>query len=294
MSSRRIIENALGQPLQSHWHHPEGEPTGLVVIAPAIGITQSYYQALAAWLAKQGLLAVTFDYHGVGESLRGPLRQVRSNVLDWARHDCGAVLEIVRETGPQLPLYWIGHSLGGQIVPFIPGNQRIDKLITVACGCGYWKDNATDTYGKALLLWYGLVPVLTPLFGHFPGKRLNIIGDLPRNVVWQWRQWCLTPRYAAGVSAEHQALYSAFSRPIRGLAFLDDELISPTNIRTLHASFDQAPVQVKFIDPAAEGLPKVGHLGFFRRQFEASLWPRLLEEMDLAVEEPERLSVSRG
>lgn len=274
MSISKAIDNGLGQHLQSHWHAPEGSPRGIVVIAPAIGIPQSYYRNFASWLAEQGYLAVTFDYCGIGESLRGPLREVRHDVTDWARHDCSAVLAAARAVHADLPLYWIGHSLGGQIVPFIEGNERIDKLITVACGSGYWKANAAHTRKRALLLWQVLIPVLTPLCGYFPGKRLKIIGDLPRGVARQWRTWCLNPRYAAGISSEHQARYSAFRQPITGLAFTDDEMISSSNIRTLHASFDQAPVQLRFIDPQDCGEERVGHLGFFRRQFRDSLWER--------------------
>jgi len=279
MSSLAIIDNGLGHPLHSHWHAPAHQPRGTVVIAPAIGIPQSYYQSFARWLAEQGFLAVTFDYYGVGESLHGPLRQVRHDVIDWARHDWSAVLGAARAAHPQRPLYWIGHSLGGQIVPFIEDNQRIDKLITVACGSGYWKTNAGRP--RALLLWQLLIPLLTPLYGYFPGKRLNIIGDLPRGVARQWRTWCLNPRYAAGVSQAHQARYSAFRQPVSGLAFTDDEMISAANIRTLHDAFDQAPVRVRFIDPQAHAAERVGHLGFFRSRFRDSLWPQcLLPELD--------------
>jgi predicted alpha/beta hydrolase len=276
MPQQKLISNGLGQQLCSYWHEPAVEPRGAVIVASAIGISQTYYQSFAAWLAEQGFLAVTFDYCGIGESLQGSLRQVRHSVIDWAQHDCGAVLDEVHRHNHGKPLYWIGHSLGGQIVPFISGNEKISKLITVACGSGYWKGNAPHTRPRALLLWKVLMPVLTPLYGYFPGKRLNIIGDLPPRVAKQWRTWCLNPRYAAGIDAEHQAAYSRFRQPITGLAFVDDEVISAANVQTLHGAFDQAPVQLHFIDPRHYGGTKVGHLGFFRRKQQQPLWDRCL------------------
>jgi len=40
------------------------------------------------------------------------------------------------------------------------------------------------------LFWFVFVPILTPLLGYFPGKRLRMVGDLPAGVAWQWRRWC--------------------------------------------------------------------------------------------------------
>ena len=74
MAQRKIIEDGLGHPLTSYWHAPAQAPIAVAIIAPAIGIPQSYYRTFASWLAEQGLLAVTFDYAGSGESLHGRLR----------------------------------------------------------------------------------------------------------------------------------------------------------------------------------------------------------------------------
>ena len=48
---------------------------------------------------------------------------------------------------------------------------------------------------RVRILWFGMVPVLTALFGYFPGKPLRMVGDLPRGVALQWRKWCLHPEY---------------------------------------------------------------------------------------------------
>jgi predicted alpha/beta hydrolase len=32
------------------------------------------------------------------------------------------------------PLYWIGHSLGGQILPFVPEHARVSKIVTICTG----------------------------------------------------------------------------------------------------------------------------------------------------------------
>lgn len=279
MSQRRELQNSLGQRLVSHWHEPSAPAKGSVIIACAIGIEQAYYQSFAAWLAEQGYLCVTFDYIGVGQSLTGPLKFIRNTAKDWAKHDCSSVLAAVKAAQPQVPLYWLGHSLGGQIVPFIDGNQQIDKIINVACGSGYWKTNNAHSPAQALLLWYGLLPVLTPIFGYFPGKRLKLIGDLPAKVAKEWRSWCLNPRYAAGAAPDHQALYSLITQPLTSIAFSDDELISEGNVHALNACFDQAKVNFRLLNPKDFGTSRVGHMGFFRKQQRDTLWPEVLREL---------------
>jgi predicted alpha/beta hydrolase len=53
------------------------------------------------------------------------LRDVEADLFDWARLDCGAMVEAVSARAPEKPFYWIGHSLGGQIFPFVPHRERI-------------------------------------------------------------------------------------------------------------------------------------------------------------------------
>jgi len=88
----RSIDNGNGHALSSYWYQPSSLPCGVVLIAPAMGVPQRFYTDFANWLAGQGYLAVTFDYLGMGRSRRVPLRQLNVDILDWARHDCSAVL----------------------------------------------------------------------------------------------------------------------------------------------------------------------------------------------------------
>ena len=115
-AGERWIDNGNGHLLSSYWYPPSGAPRGAVLIASAMGVKQRFYAAFASWLADRGYLVVTFDYLGMGRSRQIPLRQLKVDILDWARHDCSAVLATVAEEAGALPLYWIGHSVGAQIL----------------------------------------------------------------------------------------------------------------------------------------------------------------------------------
>ena len=277
----RPLDNGNGHTLSSHWYPSMGEARGVVLIVPAMGVEQRFYGAFAHWLAERGYTTVTFDYVGMGLSRSGSLRNLEVDVIDWGRHDCSAMLDSAVEAAGKLPVFWIGHSLGGQILPFVRGSERIQRAFTIATGSGYWRENSRSLRNKAWLLWYFIAPVLTPLAGYFPGQRLGMVGDLPRGVIEQWRRWCLNPEYAVGAEGiEVRDAYSAVRTPITSISFTDDEMMSGRNTESLHGFYQAAPQTAKRIRPTEIGVQRVGHFGFFRSQFADSLWaPYLLPDL---------------
>jgi predicted alpha/beta hydrolase len=262
-----------GRPLGARLFRPPGPARGAALLVNAMGVGQGYYAPLAAWLAGEGFLVATFDYRGVGRSRAGSLREERADVLDWARLDAAAALEALAAEAAGLPLTWVGHSLGGQILPFVD-HGRLARAVTIATGSGYWRENTPALRRVSWLLWFVAVPLALPLFGYFPGRRLGMVGDLPRGVMAQWRRWCLDPDYLVGVvGPEARAAFAAVEVPITALSFEDDEYMSWRNTESLHAFY--AGTSVRHLRPGREEAGPVGHFGFFRAGREA-LWRRLL------------------
>ncbi|MDX1635478.1 MAG: alpha/beta fold hydrolase [Marinobacter sp.] len=259
-------------------HLFEGDrPRAVVLVAGAMGVVQNCYEKFARFLLEQGFAVITFDYFGTGASSQGHLKDCPVRVTDWGQEDGRAVIDFARERYPDLALKWIGHSVGGQLLGMTPNVNDLDSAITVACGSGYWRENSPPTKRIAWLLWYLVAPVSVRVLGYFPGKRLNMVGDLPPNVIRQWRRWCLHRDYAVGV--EGVALEEGFNRvrvPITAIAFTDDEMMSRRNTESIHSFFGKAPVTIQWIDPEAIGEDKVGHLGWFRERYRESVWRGLL------------------
>jgi predicted alpha/beta hydrolase len=277
------IAAADGYPLSARiFGDPRTACAGVLIVA-AMGVEQQFYAPLAHWLAARGHLVLTFDYRGIGHSRRGPLRRLKADVLTWAQQDTAAALARLQTAVGDRPVAWIGHSLGGQIFGLVPGHERVHALVTVAAGSGYWRDYAPGLRYVAPLLWFVIAPLAIPLFGYFPGRRLRLIGDLPAGVMHQWRSWCLDPQYLFGVLPgrvrEH---YASLRLPLLSLSFTDDEYLSERNIASLHEFYAAADRTMQRIAPGDAGAP-IGHFGFFRRRFEASLWPRLGEWLDRQV-----------
>jgi len=246
-----------------------------------MGVGQQYYAALAGWLAAQGYLVATFDYSGTGLSRPEDLRTLRVNIIDWGRFDCTAMVAALKARLPGKPLYWVGHSLGGQLLAFVANRELIAKVVTIATGSGYWRENSPALRWRAWWLWYVIAPIVTRMCGYFPGRRLRKVGDLPAGVMVQWRRWCLDRDYAVGVEGEEvRQQYAAVTTPMTVISFVDDEMMSARNTESLHGFYVNAPKVMHRIAPRDIGADRIGHFGFFRAKFEQPLWRmRLLPEL---------------
>ncbi|QTN21862.1 alpha/beta fold hydrolase [Rhizobacter sp. AJA081-3] len=277
-----------GTPLSVRFFEPaEGEPQrGAVVIGGAMGVRQDYYRAFADWLAQQGYRVATFDYRGMGDSppLAGTLRGFRADLFDWAA-DTDSVIEALAARSGDLPIYLIGHSLGAQLPGLLRHRDRLAGLLSIAAGSGYWRDNAPQLRRIVLYFWHVLVPVGTALFGYFPGQRIGKVGNLPKGVVMQWRKWCMHPRYHVGAEgAMVRERFAAARFPVVALSIADDELMTERGTQVLIDCYANAPRRIERITPADVQAKRIGHFGFFRDQFRATLWQRaeqLLSELAL-------------
>lgn len=263
---------------------PSAQAKAVIVLPPAMGVKQDFYFPFAEFLAGQRMAVLTFDYRGMGRSMpqgRRSLRGFKADLFDWTERDYNAALHAAKAWQPTVPLLVIGHSLGGQLPGLVPDNHLIDGMLTIAAGSGYWRDNAPRLKRLVWFMWYFAVPVYTRLFGYFPGRKLKKVGDLPRGVVFQWAQWCRNPHYI--VDAGGKPIRSGFEKiraPVLCMSFTDDELMSRRSIDSLHDCYRNAPMERRYITPADVNAKHIGHFGFFRPQFRATLWQEALDWLD--------------
>ena len=263
---------------------------GAVLVASAMGVAQRFYTDLAAWLARQGYLVATFDYRGIGRSRPERLRGFQADVLSWTKLDCATMLEAVSARAGEGPIYWIGHSLGGQIVALVPGAEKISRAVIVGSGSGYWRQNATGFRPRALVLWYLVAPISTALCGYFPGKTLRVIGDVPAGVLWQWRRWCLQRQYVLSEGEWVRERFARFSAPVVFFSVTDDEYMSARSIESLASWYTRAPKTLRTFSPKDLGVPRIGHFGLFRASFQRLFW----EEQLLPLLPPPHSAVARS
>jgi predicted alpha/beta hydrolase len=62
--------------------------------------------------------------------------------------------------------------------------------------------------------------------------------------------------------------------PLVALSMTDDEMMTERGTRVLVDCYANAPRRIERIAPADLQVRRIGHFGFFRHQFESSLWMR--------------------
>jgi predicted alpha/beta hydrolase len=257
-------------------YRPAASVTARVIVAGATGVPQRFYRRFAEHAVSRGLEAFTIDYRGIGLSRPSSLKGFRMNYLDWARLDLAALVERVsRESGP---IFMVGHSFGGHAFGLLPNHDRIAKFYTFATGAGWhgWMPRAEQV--RVLALWRLLGPVMTRLDGYLAWSRLGMGEDLPLDVYRQWRRWCSYPRYFFD-DPEMRGIDDIFARvktPIIAANALDDAWAPPASRDAFMKGYTNAQWRGVDLDPRAEGLGPIGHMGYFRAQAKP-LWDRVLD-----------------
>jgi alpha-beta hydrolase superfamily lysophospholipase len=103
-----------GQPLFTRRWLPDGDAMAVVLIVHGYAEHCGRYDYAGRWLAERGYAVEAFDLRGHGKS---PGRRAFVRSFDEYIVDLKAVLEDVRRRHAGKPLFLLGHSMGGAIVP---------------------------------------------------------------------------------------------------------------------------------------------------------------------------------
>ncbi len=255
-----------------------GAPGPVVVVNGALGVSQRYYGKFAGYLAERGSPALTYDYRGLGESRPYRLRGFEARTRDWGEQDFEGVLRFVAHEFPGRAVVAVGHSMGGQILGLAQSNTRLSGAVTVAAQSGYWRHWPRPTRYAMAALWWGLIPAVANTVGFLPG-RLGIGEDVPAGVALEWARWGRKPGYLTddGIAADG---FARLGIPVLAYSFADDVYAPRRSVDALHAWFTRAAVDRQHLRPKDEGLPGVGHFGFFREKFRDTLWKRAAEFLE--------------
>ncbi len=238
-----------------------------------MAVQQLFYAAFAEYLATQGYRVWTFDYQGIGESKQGAMRACKATISTWINADYEAVVMQAGKDMSDLPLYVLGHSLGGLITPFLPSIKSISGIINIAIGSGATRHIQSRLQPVMPLLWHVLTPLLCPVFGYFPGSKIGVVGDVPQHAMFEWRRWCLNPEYLLDAAAGARPAYAAIQCPVLNLFFTDDELLLVSGGRFMNEAYTGTEVEFRTIEPADVNTDRIGHFGFFKARQQEALWP---------------------
>lgn len=284
MISLQKINCADGYPLALSLYQAN-KPEGIVIIGSAIGIPQKFYSDFAKFLNEKNYHCITFSYRGTEDSL-AKKKPYDVKLEDWGLQDIEAVIQFAMQIASQrvessdattsnnLPIHFIGHSVGGQLIGLAPSSSRLNSMVFVASSCPYWKRWGFPENIKMLLAPRVVFPIVSLGRDEFPTQRLGLGSiKIPTQIAKQWAKWMLKPDYLFdkkfGLAINH---YQSLTQPLLSLGFKDDKLAPEINIKKLLGQFSAATITEKIIDPNGLNVSNIGHSGFFKPKFRSSLW----------------------
>lgn len=249
-----------------------GAPRASVLVSSAMAVPRSYYAPFAKFLAGDGFRVLTYDYRGIGGSRPPSLRGFAASVQDWGERDASAALDRLAQEDPSAPLMLVAHSIGGQILGFMRGNDRLRGAFLVASQSGDWRNWPMPGRLGMVAVWYALIPAMVTLAGYAPG-RMGLGEDVPRGVALEWARWGRRKDYLlGGDGAKWRERYAAVRTPIVAVSIDDDRYAPRPTVEALLGFYPNAPKEHRHIAPRDIGATKIGHFGFFRSPFKDTLW----------------------
>jgi predicted alpha/beta hydrolase len=284
MITRETIRTKDAQSIGITTHIPLRHNGKVVIVGPSAELTQEQYQAFASYLAKEDHTVITYDYRGVGRSGPKKLRGYKASLHQWSLQDTDAVLLHVKHRYPKYQIIYVGHSISGEIIGMAPASQYISRMVIVssALSCKRLfpvKDRIRIGMLKTMSLISGV------LFGYFPGKKLKVMRDLPKGVVYEWANWCRNPN---GLFDQYpDSNFRKLRIPILVISFSNDWRTPEKAVGELLKHFTCANIQWYHLAPEENGLAKTANPCFFYRQYEPTLWKKMsewLEKDDNAIQ----------
>ncbi|MGI9552445.1 MAG: alpha/beta hydrolase family protein [Aurantibacter sp.] len=250
-----------------------------LIISSATGVLQGFYRKFASHFAALGYTVYTFDYHGIGKSGSqiAMLKANKSDLKSWGSNDQAAVVTYATKQEPNNSLVVLTHSVGGQILGFNPRCDQIDKVVLVASQSGYWKYFKGWHYPKMWLLWYAMIPTLTPIFGYFPSKGMGLFENLPRHMVYEWGKWGKQREYMMHFHNEQEYFFDKLDVPLLSWSFPQDHYAPKETVDWLTNQYKNAKVERIHHVPLKGQLNKLKHFGYFREAFKDTLWKKTEE-----------------
>lgn len=257
---------------------PHSMRAQFIVIGSATAVPRGFYKRFCEFAASLGLHALATDYRGIGDSKRGSLKGFEMDYADWSKQDLAAAVRYASERGE---CYLVGHSLGGHAIGQLPEPNVLRAAFVCGTGAGWAGWMPPLERFKVGLLWNVIGPVVTRYYGYQPMSQLGLGEDIPLGVYRDWKRWCSFPRYFFDdPAADAQAIAAQFDQvrlPIAAAVSTDDLWAPPASRDAFFSGYRHAPVERIDLSPRECGVAGIGHMGYFRKEVGAHLWPKMLD-----------------
>lgn len=259
------LKAADGHRFELYVRHADQADAPVLLLFPALGVRAGYYDLLAEVLATAGFHVAWFDHRGQGKSSVKPGRGLDYGYETLLEKDYPVLVAAVKERFADQPLYFVGHSLGAQLSAVYAAKKRlkISGLIQIAAGTPYYK-NWKGRQRIRLLIASVLFPVVSRVYGYFPGQLLKFAGRQAKTLMLDWSFTVRTGEYhPKGTRQSYERVMLRTECPILSITLPDDFFAPAAAAEHLYLKYGPASAVVH-ICLTADMLPheKINHFNW--------------------------------
>lgn len=236
-----------------------------ILIAPATGIKQQFYQAFAKYLQTQGFAVLTFDNRGIGASKAPSLRDRNLSLTNWGTLDMTAALEHLKKNIPNVDYHLIGHSAGGQLIGLMNNAKDLKSVFNVGSSSGSIQYARYPFKFKSSFWLNFYIPVSNFIFGHTKSQWVGMGEPLPKYVSKEWSRWCNGKGYVKVDldSRIKKHYYHELSFDSLWVHATDDEIANTATVQDMIRVYSNINATTLTLSPEDYGYKDIGHMKFF-------------------------------
>lgn len=264
------------------------QPKAVVQFNCGTAVHEKFYLRFLTYLTEQGYLCCLWNYRGTDPSVS--LKDSCITYSDYGTKDMPAIKKYLQDRFHELPFLFIGHSTGGQQIGFIEDLSNVKGSINIAVSTGYFPNMPLGYRLKAYFFFYLFSPISARLNGFVKAKPTGFMENLPKNVVFEWRDWLEKEDYFFDEQFYGKTVpkgnYQDFQFPMHVYHSVDDTISTVKNTRNFWRNIkSKADISFTELTPAQFGLKKIDHFGYFKKNMKTTLWPDIVQKMDQMIGE---------
>ena len=246
-----------------------GPSSPTLIIGPAMGVKSSFYHPIAEYFYDRDFNCVLVDYHGMFFESNNPSP---SDIASFGKIDLMHVIQYCRDELRAKDLFFLGHSISGQILPLAENANEFSAAYLVASQ----SVDRTNWSGRSRLavdfFWNVLIPLSTAIFHYLPAWTYGGKRHLAKSVARDWARLAKTSGGLAEDNAYNGSRYKAYNVPTKFVSIDGDDLLAPKKaVSDLYQRYGSTAKTIRHVGSDSTSRGSIDHFNFFRTH-NSELW----------------------
>lgn len=260
-------------------------PKAVIQFNCGTAVKKEVYLSFLTYIAENGYLCCLWNYRDSENSAQLNLSNCRYKYSDYGQKDMPAIKNFLNDKYPDLPFFFVAHSTGGQQIGLMNNLKGVKGAINIAVSTGYFPNMPLGYRLKAYFFFYFFAPISISLIGYVASSKLQLMEDLPKGILLEWRDWCSKKDYFFDENFYGKTIpegsYKDIDFPIKVFYSPDDTISGEANTNSFWRNVKSTKdISITKISIDELPLKKIDHFDYFRKPLKDTFWATVLAELN--------------